>query len=313
MRSAKLCLAFAAISLAAGAPAWANLIITPTFAANINSDPNAATIKATINAAIAIYQASYTDPITVNITFQEGSTGLGGSSSFFSTVTYASYLAALTTDHKTADDTTALAHLPTAAQYSGFFGTANINAKTANLRAVGISAGGPSDGTITLNTSIMNLNRTGPQDPAKYDLMAVAMHEIDEVLGLGSALPTPPSGNPFPFTEDLFRYNAAGRSYNAANGTAASFSIDGTNLLAQFHNTNDGADYGDWESQPPARVQDAFATPGAQPNLGIELRALDVIGFDSAVPEPETGILLGTALALLAGLTRYRARLRRAA
>ena len=70
----------------------------------------------------------------------------------------------------------------------------------------------------------MNLDRTGPQDPSKYDLMAVAMHEMDEVLGLGSALPSPPSGNPF--AEDLFRYNAGGRSYSAANGTQAFFSID---------------------------------------------------------------------------------------
>jgi len=142
--------------------------------------------------------------------------------------------------------------------------------------------------------------------------MAVAMHEIDEVLGLGSALPTPPSGNPF--AEDLFRYNAGGRSYNAANGTLAFFSIDGTNLLAQFHNTNDGADYGDWETGAgPVRVQDAFATPGTQPNLGVEFRALDAIGFDSTAPEPATGVMLGTALALLAGLTRYRARRRRTA
>src|SRR5712692_4010745 len=125
MRFAKLWLASAVISLMAGAPAWANLIITPTFAANINADANAATIKATINAAIAVYQTDFADPITVNITFQEGG-GLGSSSSFFSNVTYASYLAALTVDSKTADDTTALAHLPTAAQYLTFFGTANI-------------------------------------------------------------------------------------------------------------------------------------------------------------------------------------------
>ncbi len=307
IRLAKLWLV---IVLAGGAPAWATLMF-PTFAANINSDPNAATIKATINAALAIYQATFADPITVNITFQEGSTGLGSSSSFFSNVSYANYLAALTADSKTADDTTALAHLPTVAQYLTFFGTTNISVKTANLRAVGINVAPPSDGTITLNTSIMNLDRTSPQNPAKYDLMAVAMHEIDEVLGLGSALPTPLSGNPF--AEDLFRYNAGGRSYNAANGTLAYFSIDGTNLMAQFHNTNDGADYGDWESQGLARVQDAFATPGAQPNLGVELRALDVIGFDSAIPEPATGVLMATALAFLWGLARYGRRFLRTA
>src|SRR3989442_6324760 len=106
MRFARLCVASAATLLAAGAPAWANLIINPTFAANINSDPNAATIKATINAAIAIYNTQFADPITVNITFQEGG-GLGSSSTFFNSVSYASYLAALTADSKTGDYATA--------------------------------------------------------------------------------------------------------------------------------------------------------------------------------------------------------------
>src|ERR1700746_2357378 len=105
-------IAAAAVTL----PASANLIIIPTFAANITSDPNAATIEATINAAIAVYQSKFTDPATVHITFQEGG-GLGGSSTFFNIIPYATYLAALTADAKTSNDAIALAHLPTAAQY----------------------------------------------------------------------------------------------------------------------------------------------------------------------------------------------------
>jgi hypothetical protein len=136
--------------------------------------------------------------------------------------------------------------------------------------------------------------------------MAVTEHEINEVLGLGSALPTPPSGNPFP--EDLFRYdNSGNRSFTATNGAAANFSIDGTTILAPFHNANDGGDYGDWQTGVgPVRVQDWQATPGANPALGVELRALDVIGYDS-IPEPGTGVLLAAALAVLGGLARRRA------
>jgi hypothetical protein len=225
----------------------------------------------------------------------------------FTNISYATYLLDLTADAKTSDDATALAHLPTAAQFSTFFGTSNISIKTANERAIGIANGQNPDGTITLNTSIMNLSRTGSQDPTKYDLMAVASHEIDEVLGLGSALPTPPSGNPFP--EDLFRYdNSGGRSYTATSGAAANFSIDGTTILAPFHNTSDGADYGDWLNSSTIRVQDAVGTPGAQPNLGVELRALDVIGYDriAAIPEPGTGVLLAAALVVLVGLNYAR-------
>ncbi|HSY43008.1 MAG TPA: hypothetical protein VK811_03800, partial [Candidatus Acidoferrum sp.] len=33
-------------------------------------------------------------------------------------------------------------------------------------------------------------------------------------------------------------------------------------------------------------VQDAFATPGASPNLGVELRVLDVLGYHLVTAEP---------------------------
>src|SRR2546423_1275674 len=55
-----------------------SLVINPTFAANITSDPNAATIEATINRTIAAYESFISDNVTVDITFQEGG-GLGGS------------------------------------------------------------------------------------------------------------------------------------------------------------------------------------------------------------------------------------------
>jgi hypothetical protein len=64
-----------------------------------------------------------------------------------------------------------------------------------------------------------------------------------------------------------------------------------------------GADHGDWWSNPGAsftpRVQDAFGTPGATPNMGVELIALDVQGYD-LIPPPQPGIahiaLTGTNL-----------------
>jgi len=52
---------------AAAAPASANLIIIPTFATNIASDPNAAVIESAINSAINIYEADIATPMTVNI------------------------------------------------------------------------------------------------------------------------------------------------------------------------------------------------------------------------------------------------------
>jgi hypothetical protein len=70
------------------------ITIHPTFAPNITRDPNAAAIESTINAAINYYDSTFTtgfSPLTVNITFEETSSGLGGSSTSVFTVSYSSF------------------------------------------------------------------------------------------------------------------------------------------------------------------------------------------------------------------------------
>ena len=108
-----LLLAVAVMTLAVAPPAHATgLVINPTFDSSITSDPNAATIEATITSAIGTYETTFSDSITVNITFREVSSGLGGSSTFVSDIPYVTYLAALTADASSANDATALASLP---------------------------------------------------------------------------------------------------------------------------------------------------------------------------------------------------------
>src|SRR5204863_1786681 len=89
-------------------------VIVPTFASNITNDPNAATIIASINRTIAAYQNTFTNNVTVNITFQEGSGPgtLGSSSTSGGNVSYSSYHAAVIANATSADDATALATLP---------------------------------------------------------------------------------------------------------------------------------------------------------------------------------------------------------
>ncbi len=268
-------------------------VINPTFAPNIVNDPNAATIEASINRVIAAYENTFTNNVTINITFQEGG-GLGGSAPFFETVSYTSYLAAITANASSADDTTALASLPAGPNHpiAGTSSNTTINVSTALLRVLGLGGNSsPSDSTITLNTSLMNLDRTGPQDSGKNDLMAVVAHEMNESIGLGSGLDGSLNGDPIsPLSiepADLFRFASAGvRSFNTSLASTAFFSINGgvTNL-APF-NQDQGGDFGDWDSsggQPP-RVQDAFALTGTTPNLDVELRRADVIGFTRAAP-----------------------------
>jgi hypothetical protein len=295
-----------------------------TFGSTITSDANAATIESTINSALDAYTSGLTTTNVANVTialqFNEMGSGLGQSSTFVNTVTYTQYRAALVTSSTSADDATALAHLA-AGPANPVNGSTSVDLTTALLRALGLPGGvlggGQFDSTIGLNTSIMNLSRSGAQDPSKYDLLAVVQHEVDEALGLMSALDGLSNGAAAPTGAigpmDLFRYSSTAgvRSFNTGASTSAFFSLDGTNDLVQF-NQLQGGDFHDWFSCPgsgsPARVQDACGSPGSQPNLGVELRALDAVGYTLVSPAPEPASIGLTGLALAAGVVLIRRR-----
>lgn len=299
----------ACFTFAAAIPAHAGLLITPTWDSTITNDANAATIEAGINAAIARVEADIANPITVNILFMETASGLGGSSTSHYILPYTTYRSALATGQTlSANDVTALASLP-AGPNNPVNGNANVNVQTSLARALGIANFTGSDGTISLNTSIMNLSRTGTQNGSFYDLQAVAAHEMDEVLGIGGPGSALPTTNSSVGVLDLFRYSAAGvRSFTTSTGATSYFSINGgvTNLVG-FNQAGGGSDYSDWVSSATHHVQDAFGTPGAQLDIGTpELTALDVIGYDlTAVPEPGTA-LFGLALCGVSVLRRRR-------
>jgi hypothetical protein len=290
-----LIVAFTALQFAS--PARAQLNIVPTFDSTITGDPNAAAIEGTINAAIQEYRSFFSNNITVNITFSEGG-GLGSSSSSILSIPYTTYRAALVSHATTANDAIANLSLPVQTN-SPVDGQAQLYISTANARALGLTGAGGDDGDITLNTSIMNFTRPG--SPSKYDLKAVAEHEMDEVLGFGSGLNLPVNFPRQSRPQDLFRYSASGvRSYDTA-AASSYFSIDGGNtILLAFNQSGGGADFGDWASSATPHVQDAFGTPGAIPNLNTELTNLDVIGYSLVSPVPEPGTL---ALLTAAGLT----------
>ncbi|MCW3052921.1 MAG: hypothetical protein JWN14_2091 [Chthonomonadales bacterium] len=307
--------------LGSGSAAHAQLVITPTFDATITGGTNAAAIQAAITSAIATYQTSFTDPINVTIQFGEMSTGLGQSQATSYKFGYGTLHNALIADATSADDATALAHLPGGAN-NPVNGTANMTIKTANIRALGIAGSFPSilaggfDGIIGLNTHITDIGNIGTT--GDYSLSAVIQHEIDEVLGLGSDV----GGTGFfadPAMEDLYRYNAAGaRTFSLAVDDAF-LSLDGTTDLARYNNLNNGGDTGDYHTGGTTHVQDAFATPGTHPTLNVELRALDAIGYTrvtgvTATPEPSAFAMLGAGALALSGYgVRRRKRSRKTA
>jgi hypothetical protein len=360
-----------AASIAFVMPARAGLIINTTFDSTITNDSNAASIEAVINTAVQTFESLYSNPITVSIYFQEGG-GLGQSNDLVYNTSYTSFYGQLVANDANPAAIAALnangGNPNTNGGVNPVGGVNDIEIKAANARALGFTvapgcvvtptgdgvsdgnvpnqcalsgAGAKVDGIISLNTAITTPpnTQTSP-DPSYFGLLSTAEHEIDEVLGLGSALEncdsTSPSGacqpgatlnagnNTFDGVgapEDLFRWSAATGgtrtlSTSCTTPTSAYFAYGpSTGAIAQFNNACNGGDFGDWQSSPlPAgvnpQVQDAFANPGDAPAYGAsETDALTAIGFDLAAPTPEPSamFLFGAGLAMLAV---YRSRRR---
>jgi hypothetical protein len=317
--------------LAVALPARPGLIVLPTFDSSITSDPNSVIIESSINSAISLFETTYTNNFTAAIYFQESPSGLGSSNFYDYSLTYSTFYSALVAQNANAAALAGLAANGGAGTNNPVNGTANIEIKSANARALAIniapgcyttgtagnktctsgSGNGGYDGIITLNTNITFPPQTN--NGSNYGLVGVAEHEIDEILGLGSSLEnvsaasgnvTVIGGNPAP--EDLFRYTTGGSRTFAvdcgAGGVAAYLSYSGATDLTQFNNACNGADFGDWASSGTPQVQDAYGTSGQNPAYGSnEIAALSAIGYTVAAPTPEPGtwVLLLMSLALL--------------
>jgi hypothetical protein len=265
-----------------------------------------AAAQAVISTAIAFYQNTFSNNITVNIDFHNMISGLGSSLTPIYVKSYTSYKTQLTANASSANDTSAVANLPATVLGGG------VILKSADARAVGLPGAGMNlnmtntsgfcsgsnlDGCIGLN---VNLTTTGS---GSYSLLATVEHEIDEVLGLGSSMAGNGTfvGGGYKSAEDLFRYSAPGVSSFALNANCSTaplayLSINGgvTNL-DNFNNCTNGADYGDWQAS--GQVQSAYGAPGGIASLTVsspEITALDVIGY-TLTPQAKTLLLSQTS------------------
>lgn len=284
------------------------LIIHPTFDSTVTRLSNFASIQNAVNYAAQQFASLFLDPITINIQVTATSTGsLGQSISALAPngYTYAQLCAFLAGDAKGATDATAVANLGTTDPTPA--GSTFLLA-TGQAKALGLISGSDpaSDGTIAFNTSYSyTLDPNNRAVAGKYDFIGLCEHEFSEVIGRNMGLGTNLTGVPGAanyMAYDLFRYTAAGTRNISLSGQNVYFSINGgTTRLKYFQGPGDGT-VSDWDyfRDPVDDLFNSTMGPGVQRILSaVDLTAMDVIGYDRVVPDPNTLALLGVAFLAL--------------
>jgi hypothetical protein len=302
-------------ALSFGSPAFGAgaMVITPTFTANFNANfgANAAAAQAAWIAAANTFTANFNDNIHINITVDAvaGTGVFGQSSTFLNGTTYANLRNLVIADAKTPDDATAIGAggSLTLADPSGgsVWWVSRAEAKAIGLIADDLS----NDGTTTFGAG-NPFTFAGPIAAGTYDFQGVCAHEISEVMGrLGISGGTIGGNANSHSLIDDFSYTGLGVK-GIGNGAGNNFSIDnGTTLLKLYNNSAaNGLDSRDWA--PGANDSfNQFSSSGViNPVTPVDLREMDVIGYDRiTAPEPTSGSLLLAGLGLVA-LTRRKTR-----
>ena len=294
------------------APGLRSFAAAGGFKINVTYDPSVpAAAQTAFNSVVSTYESVYTSNITVNIDVLFGNTGLGESSTQQTGASYAAWRAAMVSNAAANPGNTYATAAAATLPGTDPIGNGNLFVNTANARALGLTANVPVDSTLTFSNAIA-FEYNGVPTSGTVDFMDVAAHELDEGLGIGSALTgladnaPNPSGGYAP--EDYFRYSGPGTRLITTNPSAVVyFSYDGgKTLVAQFNQnySADGAsdlDRNDWIygnfGCPAANphVQDAIACYGQAVAVGTapETTVLTTLGYDSSISQTITFAALG--------------------
>jgi hypothetical protein len=281
-----------------------------------NTVPSAA--KTAFNTVISTYESIFTTNVTVNIDVTFGNTDLGESDTEQQDFPYSTWRTAMMTNATANPGNTFAAAAAASLPASDPIGNGTVVVNTANARALGLNANTAVDCTITFSNAI-TFEYNGVAVSGEADFMDVAAHELDEGLGIGSALTGLADNSTIPTgyyeAEDYFRYSASGvRDITTDPNAVVYFSYDGGNTnLAQFNQaySAQGAndlDRNDWiygNFGCPATtvyVQDAIACLGQAVAIGTapETTVLRSLGYDSSHPQTITfsalpGVTFGIA------------------
>ena len=209
-------------------------------------------------AAGARWSALLSDPVTVNIHIGYTSLGagiLGQASSSEGTVPYSAYKTALAADANSANDATAVAHLPSGSAFGMYLnytsnnpngagsatpyldanGNANnttINMTYANAKALGLlpANNAAQDATITFSSNFTwDFNPNDGITAGAFDFVGVATHEIGHSLGFISGVDildiNSPSGTTY-YPDNAFTYVAPMDLYRFSSANFAQGVID---------------------------------------------------------------------------------------
>ncbi len=237
-----------------------------------------------------------------------------------------------------------LAYLPTSAQVSanvpavGAFDNTTLGITTANQKALGLMDGSPTntwvDAGMTFNSNFsFDYDRTNGVQPGQMDFETVAAHEIGHVLGFLSDTDDYdylPSLTDNATTLDLFRFNHLDHPATAIEFTTKprelrpGHSADFFDLAREWAfstgvQQGDGSQASHWRDEFSVDehgsliIGNLIGIMDPSLNYGViesiseaDLRAMELIGYDTVVPEPAAFALI--AFAFVPALARRRRR-----
>src|SRR6266436_5592264 len=112
--------------------------------------------------------------------------------------------------------------------------------RTADAEAIGLANFAGTDSALTFTNDGVTFEFTGVPTAGLWDFQNVFEHELDEALGIGSALTHIVNNGALPASfepEDYFRYSSTPgvRSITTSPTAAVFFSYNGTTDVAQFN------------------------------------------------------------------------------
>ena len=310
---------------------WAALAAGSAFAVSANANGIVVNYVGTVpaaaetafNSVVSAYNAMFTIDFPVVIDVQFNTTSLGSSSTYIGETTYASWRAQMIADSTAHPWNSYLAAAIKTLPATDPIGNGYVELTFADAEALGYSVPAePYDSLITFSKNV-TFEYNGVAASGAYDFKDVAEHELDEALGIGSALTGIANGGSLPstyFAEDYFRYSSSGSRLLTTSSTAAVyFSYNGTTDVAKFNQNNADGDRNDWAYadgncpalSPGPYIQDAIGCTNSAVILTIhspESIVLQSLGYDLPAPEPASAALLAGGLAIVVLLRRRLAR-----